>query len=89
LAFTAGKPQSTLADHGVIAFWQTHDEVMRQSGFSGFNHGFLGNVRLTVSHVVAHCVVKENGLLRYHADLSAERGQSNVANIVAIDHNGP
>ena len=42
---------------------------MRQGGFGSFNHGFLGNVRLAISYVVAHRIIKEDSFLRYHADL--------------------
>ena len=41
-----------------------------------------------VGHVVAHGVVKQDGLLGDHADLAPERGQGDVPDIVAVDADG-
>ena len=45
----------------------------------------LRDMRLTVGNVVPHGVVEQNGLLGHDADLFAEGGDGNVANILAVD----
>ena len=44
-----------------------------------------GDVRLAVGDVVADGVVEEDGLLGDLADLSAERAETHVAKVVAVD----
>ena len=62
---------------------------MRQRGPGGFNHRFLGDIGLPVGNVVAHGVIEEDGFLGHHADLGAQRGERDVADIVAVKLDGP
>ena len=85
LAFAAGEARTFLADDGVVALGHAEDEVVRERHARGVLHAGERDVGLAVGDVVAHGVVEQDGLLRDFADLLAQRGDGDVAEIVAVD----
>ncbi len=51
------------------------------------DHLCFGDIRPAVGYVAPHGIVKQKGLLTYHADLSTQGLQGRMANIHPIDRN--
>ena len=81
--------QAALADHGFVAVQGTHDEVMRQGRARRIFDCLMGNVGLSVGNVVAHRVIKQDGVLSDDGDLRTQRCDRQVADVVAVDQNTP
>ena len=64
------------------SFWM---KSWARAALGGCDHGAVGNVRLSVGDVVAHGVVEQDGVLGDDADLPPQRGQRDVAHVVAVD----
>ena len=54
-------------------------------GFRGFEQFFGAGVGRAEGEVLADCLAEEEGLLRHHADVAAQRGQRIVADGPAVD----
>ena len=52
-------------------------------------HFFFGHVRAAVAEIIPDGVVKEDGFLRDDGHLLAQGAQGDIANVVAIDADGP
>ena len=87
LALAAGEAEAFLADDGVVALRHAQNEIVRQGIARGLLHQGVLDVRLTVGDVVVHGVVEEDGLLRDLRHLAAQRGQGEIAQIVAVNEN--
>ena len=85
LALAAAQPQPALADHRIVSFRQRHDEVVGQRRARRFFHLVRRNFRMPVGDVVAHRVVEQNGVLGDDGDLRAQRGDGEVAHVMAVD----
>ena len=87
LLLAAGKPKSFFADHGIVALRHVHNEIVRQCVARRLFHQRALRVRLAVSDVVVHRVVEEDGLLRDLRHLAPQRGQRQIAQVVAVNQN--
>src|SRR5207245_1034093 len=85
LALAARQAQATLTDDGLVAVRHLRDEIVGKSGAGRRLDGFLRDMRLTISDVVAHRVVEQHRFLRDDADLRAQRGKGHIADIVTVD----
>ena len=62
---------------------------MRLGGARGGLDLLVGGVGPAVGDVVPQRVGEQEALLEHHADLGAERGERDVAHVVAVDPHGP
>ena len=65
-----------LADHGVVAFGQFQDELVRAGQLGGLHHRLQRRGRVGQGDVLAHAAVEQQVLLQHHADLAAQLGGS-------------
>src|SRR4029077_15287798 len=88
LALAAAEASAALADHGVVALRQFHDEIVRQGGFCGVDHALLGNILQAVADVVPRRIVKQDVFLSDHGNLLAQGFDSDTADVHAVEANG-
>ena len=69
LPLTAGEGAAGLADDGVIALGQLHDEVVAAGPLRRLDDLFHGGIRLAEADVVGHGVVEETDILEYEAEI--------------------
>ena len=88
LTLTARERVAALADDGVVALGQAHDELVRVGragrGLDSSNRG----VGSAVGDVVADRDRKEERLVEDDADVRAKRAERHVADVVAVDLDG-
>ena len=92
LALATGKFHAAFADVRVItraAFRvrQVGDEVGSFGAQSSLHHFFFGGFGAAVDNIVAHGAVQQAGVLRYQADLGAQRFLGNVVDVLPVDGN--
>ena len=85
LPLAAGKPLSAVADDRLVALRHLHDEIVRQRCLRRGIHLFFRHVRPAVAEIVPDGVVEQNGFLRHDRHLFAQRPQSHIAHIIAVD----
>ena len=73
LALAGGELDSALADLGVIALRQRHDEVVGADGAGGVAQLLLGGVQAAEGQVLAHGAAEQEALLGHHPHLGAQR----------------
>ena len=88
LPLSSAQLDAALADHGVVAFVHPLDELFGQSVARGFANLFVLGFGPAVADVVRHRVIEQEGLLRDDADLRAQRGDLEIAHVLAVDPNG-
>ena len=64
LFLAARQFQAALADLGVVAVGETHDEIMDVRGTGGVFDSFFAGIGLAISDVVENRVVKQHRVLR-------------------------
>src|ERR1017187_8442402 len=85
LPLSAGELDAAVADHGLVAFREAHDEIVGQRGFGG-GADAVGRYAVTaVGDVVRHRVIKQESVLRHQADLASQAGQAEAPHIAAVD----
>jgi hypothetical protein len=84
LALAAGQGRAVFADHGVVAFRQFQDEVVRAGQLRRPHHLLQRRARIGQRDVVADAAVEQHVLLQHHADLAAQRGGVGQRQIDAI-----
>src|SRR5690606_17748933 len=89
LLLTAGELQPAFAHASLVTLRQAFDEGpnLGQLGSSG-DFGIAGP-RTTVTNVVTDRIVEEDGVLRDHADGSAQTILLHVTNVLSVDAYGP
>ena len=85
LALAAGEQRPCLADPGVVALGQAHDEVVRRGGLGGGDHLRLVVGLGAVGDIGANGVVEQHRILGHQRDGVAERGDGDVSDILAVD----
>ena len=89
LLFTAAQAVAALADDGIVAIGQPHDEIMNVGGAGRrFKFG-LGGIQAGIQQVGADGIVEQVRFLGHHADLRAERIERDLAQIHAVQQNAP
>src|SRR5215813_21868 len=87
LALAAGQARAALADDGVVTIGKLEDEVMGAGHLRSVNGLFDRHRAVGERDVVAHRAVEQDALLRHHADLTAQPGWIDHADIDAVDQN--
>src|SRR6266853_1972558 len=72
LLLSAGEPVAALADDGVIAVGQRASELVQVGGLRRGGQVGVGGVWPGIAEVVSEAGVEQEGVLEYHADLSAD-----------------
>ena len=85
LALASREPDTALADHGVVALGQPHDELLRIGGAGGGLQLGRGGVGLAHAQVLLHCPMKKIRVLADHGDEPAELIESEITDVVAAD----
>jgi hypothetical protein len=85
LLLPAGQAVAALADGGVPAGVQPADALADVRGLGRRGQLVVGGVGPAVAQVVPDGRVEQVGLLRHDADRAAERGQRQVADVVAVE----
>lgn len=88
LFFTTREPESALADFSFICVGEAHDFVVDAGGAAGIEDHFVGGVRVGVFQIVHDRFVKEDSVLRDDANVLAERVDSDVTHVLAVDLDG-
>ena len=89
LALAAGELRSLLADEGVVALRQAHDEVMGVGGLRRGDDLLFGPSDVAVGDVVADRIVEEDRLLGHDGDLPPERLDGDRADVLPVDEDRP
>src|SRR5262249_21748528 len=76
---------SALAHERLEAIRRIFDEIERLGAYGGIPHFRHRGVRLTDAQVVGNRAIEQQGFLEYHADVVAQCGQLDVADIDAVD----
>ncbi len=85
LALAAREAAAALADHGVVAIRQFEDEFMRARELGRGNDRLDGHGGIGQGDVVADRTVEEHALLQHDADLTAQPGRVDDAEVEAVD----
>ena len=88
LALAAREGVAALADHGVVALGEAHDELVGVGRSGRRLDLFEGRVGQSVGDVVADGDGEEERLVEDDADVLAQRRQGHVAHVVAVDGDG-
>ena len=78
-----------LADVGMVAIFQPHDELMRPGAFGRLDHLRVRGRGTAVAYVVDHRAGEEMHVLLHHADVSAQRVQRVLAHVLAVEEDSP
>ena len=89
LALPARQPRAPIADDRVVAVGQRRDEVVGVGGHGRGHHLIVAGVQPAVADVLRHGPAKEGRFLRHQADLATQAVDGHVADIHAIDADGP
>ena len=86
LALAAGEGRAAFADLGVVAVGLRHDEVVRVGEFGGGDgFAFADGASGGAGEVVADAGRKEERVLWQEADLCAQAGELEAADVVPVD----
>ena len=85
LLFAAGERAAAIADDGVIAVRQRHDEVVAARLFRRRDHLVLRRVGLAEEDVCADRVVEEVDVLEHHRDVREQTVAGKFAQVVSAD----
>ena len=85
LLFATGERAAALADDGVIAVRQRHNEVMAAGLLCRFDHLLLRGVRLAEEDVRADGIVEQIHVLEHHGDVAEQTAAGELAQIVPAD----
>src|SRR5262245_36510264 len=89
LALAAGQSHASLAHKRLVAFRQAGDEIVNVGGSGGSDDVPLAGARPGVGDVLRNAGGKQNRLLQNDGELIAQIRQGVVAQIHAIEQNGP
>ena len=89
LALATGEPAAALADDGVVAGRQRHDEVVEAGRLRGGHDLVVGRVELPHPDVVADGAIEEGRLLRDQREAAAEGRQRVLADVASVDLDRP
>src|SRR5437764_1174847 len=81
LALATGEFDAAVANHGLVAPGQAHDELVRQGAFGSGAYGLRPDAGAAVGDVIGHRVVEQKRILRYQADATAQAGQTEAAHV--------
>src|SRR5271165_3676213 len=85
LALAAAELEAALADNGFVAFRHAVDELFSHGVSRGLADLVLLRFGLTVSNIVGHRIVEQEGLLRHDCNLLTKRGELDIADIAIVD----
>ena len=85
LLLAAGEVSAAFIEQGLVSAGQFHDEFVSLSSFSGGHNLVKGGVRPSIGDVLPDGSSEEDGVLRDHADLPAQRLELEPAYVPAID----
>ena len=83
LALAAGEQPAALADPGVVAVVEPRDEPVGVGGFGRRAHLRVGGVGLAPPDVLGDGAVEDEGLLQHRADVAAQIGEGQLAQVDA------
>src|SRR5215472_3415146 len=89
LALAAREAGAALAHDGVVAIGELKDEIMGAGHLRGSNDLFNRHRAVCQRDIVAHRAIEQDALLQHHADLAAQPGWIDHAEINAVDQNPP
>ena len=75
--------------NGVIALWKPHDKGMGRCHLRRLNDLFIGGIQSSVTDVFHDRPRKQMGVLKNHGDMAAQLVPLNMADINAVDGDGP
>src|SRR5215510_13017443 len=87
LALAVAEQAAALAHIGVIAVFETHDEIMRPNGLCRGHDGRIAGGGVAIAQVIAHSATEKKGLLQDNTNLSAQVFLGEPADINPIDKN--
>src|SRR6266852_5998591 len=76
---------AVLADHGVVAFGKSRDEVVRSRKPRGASDGIQGLARIGQGDIVPHRAIEEKILLEHDPHLTTEPGGIDLGHVHAVD----
>ena len=85
LALSAGELLSALADDGVVAVRQGHDEVVRFGDLGGLDNLLVGGVEGAIGDVLADGAVEEIDVLADKADGAAQVFEAQIAQVMPVE----
>ena len=88
LLLAAGKADAALPYHRIIALRHGPDKPVGISRLSGFFHFFPGSRRHAVGNVFRNGAVKEEGVLKDHGNLIAQRMEGKAPDVPAVQLHG-
>ena len=75
--------------NGVIALWKPHDKGMGRCHLRRLNDLFIGGIQSSVTDIFHDRPRKQMGVLKHHGDMAAQLVPLNMADINAVDSDGP
>ena len=85
LLFAATEPITPLPHNAVVPFRQANDKVMDIGRPTGRFQLGIGGVGPSIEQIGPNRVVEEIGLLGYHANLTGQRFESDITQVMVID----
>src|ERR1700680_2500605 len=74
LSLSAAQLEAAFSEYGVISLRQVLDKFVGQGGLCGTADGLPADLGPAVGDVACRRIVKQKSVLRYQADLLAQRG---------------
>ena len=71
--------------HGIIPFFQTHDEGMRAGGFRRLLHLLIRGVQPAVADVLPDRACEKVGILQHHGDIPAQTVPPDIPDVHVVN----
>ena len=89
LSLALAQVRAIALKNGVIALWKPHDKGMGRCHLRRLNDLFIGSIQSSVADILHDRPRKQMGVLKYHGDVAAQLVPLNMADINAVDGDGP
>ena len=89
LSLALAQVRTVALQNRVIALWKTHDKGMGRCHLRCLNDLFIGGIQSSIADILHDRPRKQVGILKHHGDMAAQLVPLNMADINAVDSDGP
>lgn len=89
LSLALAQVRAIALKNGVIALWKPHDKGMGRCHLRRLNDLFIGGIQSSVADILHDRPRKQMGVLKHHGNVAAQLVPPDMADINAVDGDGP